>query len=123
MRASIIPFLPFNNKAEEKAAKFHIKTFNGKLLTMEHYLDGAPVPAASILTDAFEILGMKMTDLNWGQEAKNTESVSFAIEPSPQEEIDHYWDVLIADGGEARPCGWLKDKYGVFWQLAPDMVR
>lgn len=120
MRAKITPFLLFNNEAET-AARFYVSVFNGKLLDVKYYPDGRPMPGA-VLTATFEIMGMTMTALNWGQEAKYSETISFAIEPETQEETDHYWNTLIADGGEEGPCSWLKDKYGVSWQVAPEIL-
>jgi predicted 3-demethylubiquinone-9 3-methyltransferase (glyoxalase superfamily) len=120
MKAKITPFLLFNTEAEE-AARFYVSVFNGKLLHVQFYPQESPMPGA-VLTATFEIFGMTLTALNWGQEAKYTESISFAIEPETQEEVDHFWNALIADGGEEGPCGWLKDKYGVSWQVAPEVL-
>lgn len=120
MKAKITPFLLFNTEAEQ-AARFYVSVFNGKLLHVQRYPDNSPMPGA-VLTATFEILGMTMTALNWGQEAKYTESISFAIEPETQEEVDHFWNSLTANGGEEGPCGWLKDKYGVSWQVAPEVL-
>lgn len=120
MKAKITPFLLFNTEAEA-AARFYVSVFNGKLLGVKHYPDNSPMPGA-VMTATFEIFGTTMTALNWGQEAKYTESISFMIEPETQEEVDHYWNALIADGGEEGPCGWLKDKYGVSWQVAPEVL-
>jgi predicted 3-demethylubiquinone-9 3-methyltransferase (glyoxalase superfamily) len=120
MKAKITPFLLFNTEAEA-AARFYVSVFNGKLLNVQHYPDNGPMPGA-VMIASFEILGMTMTALNWGQEAKYTESISFAIEPETQEEVDRFWDALIAGGGEEGPCGWLKDKYGVSWQVAPEVL-
>lgn len=78
--------------------------------------------AGTVMTASFEIFGTNMVALNWGQEAKYTEAISFCIEPDTQEEIDYYWNTLTADGGEEGPCGWLKDKYGVSWQVAPETL-
>jgi predicted 3-demethylubiquinone-9 3-methyltransferase (glyoxalase superfamily) len=121
MRAQITPFLLFNNEAEA-AANFYVSVFKGKLLSVKRYPEHAPMPAGTVLTATFEILGMTMTALNWGQEAEYLETISFAIEPDTQEEVDHYWNALIADSGEEGPCGWLKDKYGVSWQVAPEVL-
>lgn len=121
MRAKITPFLLFNHEAEE-AAKFYVSVFNGKLVKVDHYPEGTPMPAGTVLTASFEIFGMTMTALNWGQEAKYSETISFAIEPETQEETDQYWNALIADGGSEGPCGWLKDKYGISWQVAPEIL-
>ena len=120
MRAKITPFLLFNNEAEE-AAKFYVSVFNGKLLSVTRYPENTPM-AGVVLTASFEILGMTFTALNWGQEATYKETISFAIEPDTQEEVDHYWNALIADSGEEGPCSWLKDKYGVSWQVAPEIL-
>jgi len=121
MRAKITPFLLFNQEAEE-AANFYVSVFNGKLLDVLKYPDDSSVMAGAVLTATFEVFGMTMTALNWGQEANYTEAVSFCIEPDTQEETDHYWNTLIADGGEEGPCGWLKDKYGLSWQVAPAIL-
>lgn len=121
MRAQITPFLLFNNEAEA-AANFYVSVFNGKLLDVKRYPDGTPMPKGTAMTAMFEIFGMRMVALNWGQEARYTESISFSIEPETQEEIDHYWNALISDGGSEGPCGWLKDKYGVSWQVAPEIL-
>lgn len=121
MRAQITPFLLFNNEAKE-AADFYVSVFNGKLLNVTYYPQGTPMPAGTVLTATFEIFGMTMTALNWGQEAKYLETISFAIEPDTQEEVDYYWNALIADSGQEGPCSWLKDKYGVSWQVAPEIL-
>lgn len=121
MRAQITPFLLFKDEAEA-AANFYVSVFNGKLLHIERYPEGTPMPAGMVMTATFEIFGMTLTALNWGQEARFSETISFCIEPDTQEETDHYWNALIADRGEEGPCGWLKDKYGVSWQVAPEML-
>ncbi|MGX5691421.1 VOC family protein [Arcticibacter tournemirensis] len=121
MRTKITPFLLFNNEAEE-AANFYVSVFNGKLLNVTRYPENGPMPSDMVLTATFEILGMTMTALNWGQEAKFLETISFAIEPDTQEEVDYYWSALIADRGQEGPCSWLKDKYGVSWQVTPEVL-
>lgn len=121
MKAKITPFLLFRNEAAE-AAKFYVSVFNGKLLGINYYPEGGPMPADMVMTATFEIFGLTITALNWGQEAKYSETVSFAIEPETQEETDHYWNTLIAGAGEEGPCGWLKDKYGLSWQVAPEAL-
>jgi len=121
MRAQITPFLLFNTEAEA-AARFYVSLFNGKLLSIQSYPEDAPMSKGMVMTATFEILGMTLTALNWGQPANYTEAVSFAIEPETQEEIDHYWHTLIGDGGQEMPCGWLKDRYGLTWQVAPEAL-
>jgi predicted 3-demethylubiquinone-9 3-methyltransferase (glyoxalase superfamily) len=120
MRIKITPFLLFNQEAEV-AARFYVSVFNGKLLDVKYYPEDSPMPGV-VLTATFEIFGMTITALNWGQEAKYTESISFAIEPETQEEVDYYWTALIGDGGSEGPCGWLKDQFGVSWQVAPEIL-
>jgi predicted 3-demethylubiquinone-9 3-methyltransferase (glyoxalase superfamily) len=120
MKAKITPFLLFDHEAEE-AANFYVSIFNGKLLSVNRYPDNSPMPGM-VLTATFEILGMTITALNWGQEANYSDTISFAIETDTQEETDHYWKALIADRGEERPCSWLKDKYGVSWQVTPEIL-
>jgi predicted 3-demethylubiquinone-9 3-methyltransferase (glyoxalase superfamily) len=121
MKAKITPFLLFNTEAEE-AARFYVSVFNGTLIKVDYYPEGTPMPSGTVLTATFQIFDMKLTALNWGQEAKYSETISFAIEPETQQEVDHYWNSLIADGGSEGPCGWLKDKYGVSWQVAPSIL-
>jgi predicted 3-demethylubiquinone-9 3-methyltransferase (glyoxalase superfamily) len=122
MKAKITPFLLFNTEAEA-AARFYVSVFNGQLLDVQYYPKNGPMPSNAVLTASFEILGTTMTALNWGQEATYTESISFMIEPETQEEVDHFWNALTADGGKEGPCGWLKDKYGVSWQVAPGILQ
>ena len=121
MRAQITPFLLFKNEAEA-AANFYVSVFNGKLLHIQRYPEGTPMPAGTAMTASFEIFGMTIVALNWGQEAKFSETVSFSIQPDNQEETDYYWNALVADGGSEGPCGWLKDKFGLSWQVAPEAL-
>ena len=127
----IIPNLWFDNEAEE-AAKLYTSIFkDGRINHITHYPEAATEvsgkPAGSVLTVEFEIDGNQFVALNGGPEFKFNESVSFMIECDSQEEIDHYWDRLTADGGEESMCGWLKDKFGVSWQVTPrrlnEMIR
>lgn len=121
MNAKITPFLLFNSEAEA-AANYYVSIFKGKLLGVNRYAKNSPVMAGMVMTATFEIFGMTITALNWGQEAKYSETISFSIQTEIQEETDHYWNALTADGGEAGPCGWLKDKYGLSWQVTPEML-
>jgi len=112
----ITPFLWFDGQAEE-AAKFYVSVFKGKLgKPMKDPRDG------KVLVSSFEIKGRKFDALNGGPEFKFNESVSLVIHCKHQKEIDYYWDKLTADGGEESMCGWLKDKYGVSWQVVPDFL-
>lgn len=121
MKTKITPFLLFNTEAGE-AATFYVSVFNGKMLKVDHYPEGSPMPAGTVMTATFEILGTTITALNWGQAATYKETISFSIEPETQDEVDHYWNALIADTGEESMCGWLKDKYGISWQVTPGIL-
>jgi predicted 3-demethylubiquinone-9 3-methyltransferase (glyoxalase superfamily) len=119
----IITFLWFDQQAEE-AAKFYCSVFkNSKILSVSHYGAGAPMPAGTVLTVAFQINGHEFTALNGGPQYHFTEAVSLAVMCDSQEEIDHYWQALTANGGEPGPCGWLKDKYGLSWQVVPSKLE
>lgn len=124
----IIPNLWFDGNAQEAAA-YYLSIFrDGKLITTTYYpmteaeglADFQKDLAGKVLTVEFEILGMRFIGINAGPEFKFNESVSFMIPCKDQAEIDYYWDSLTADGGEESVCGWLKDKYGLSWQVCPD---
>ena len=123
---SITPCLWFSNEAEE-AANFYVSVFkDGKIgKTMRHDESSAKAsgqPAGSVVTVEFEIMGQKFMGLNGGPIFKFSEVVSFVIDCKDQAEIDYYWDTLIADGGAESQCGWLKDKYGLSWQVVPTFL-
>jgi len=120
----IAPCLWFDNQAEE-AAKFYTGIFkNSKILKTTHYgKEGQEVhkrPEGSVMTVAFELDGHKFTALNGGPIFKFNEAISFEIRCETQAEVDYYWEKLSAGGDEkAQQCGWLKDRYGVSWQVVP----
>ena len=120
----ITPFLWFANEAEE-AARFYTSIFPGsKIGNVTHYgAEGAEVSgqkAGSVMTVAFELDGQDFVALNGGPVFKFTEAISFVVNCETQAEIDHYWSKLAAGGDEkSQQCGWLKDKYGVSWQVVP----
>ena len=118
----ITPFLWFDNNAED-AVNFYLSVFkNSRRLEVQHNTGGAPGPA-DILTIAFELDGQTFTALNGGPLFKFTEAVSFVVRCDSQEEVDDFWTKLSAGGSESQ-CGWLKDKFGVSWQIVPkDMTR
>ncbi len=114
----IRPFLWFDNQAEQ-AAKFYISIFkNSRITKTSYYGEGAPRPKGSVMVVEFEIDGQPFAALNGGPEFKFTEAVSFCVECRSQKEIDEYWQKLTA-GGQESECGWLKDKFGVSWQITP----
>jgi predicted 3-demethylubiquinone-9 3-methyltransferase (glyoxalase superfamily) len=122
----ITPFLWFDNQAEE-AAKFYASVFkNSKIGRILRYDEtsakAAGRPAGSVLTIEFEIDGQKFTALNGGPQFKFNESVSFVVNCETQEEVDYFWKKLTAGGGEESECGWLKDKFGLSWQVTPTVL-
>lgn len=115
----ITPFLWFDNQAEE-AAKFYLSVFgNGRILKTVRFGDAGPGPKGAVMTVAFEVNGQQFTALNGGPHFRFTEAVSFVVSCATQAEIDALWGKLCADGGSEGRCGWLKDKYGLSWQLVP----
>lgn len=117
----ITPCLWFDGNAEE-AANLYVSIFkNAKITNISRYGDAGPQPKGTVLTVAFELDGQPFTALNGGPMFKFTEAVSFQIYCETQEEVDHYWDNLVA-GGTEMPCGWLKDKFGVTWQVVPNRL-
>jgi predicted 3-demethylubiquinone-9 3-methyltransferase (glyoxalase superfamily) len=115
----ITPNLWFDNDGEE-AAEFYVSVFpNSKITAVTHYTDAGPRPAGTVLTVDFVLDGNEFTAINGGPEFKFDEAISLLITCADQEEIDYYWDKL-GQGGEHGPCGWLKDKYGLSWQVAPE---
>ena len=122
MSQKIQPFLWFDQEAEE-AARFYCKIFKkSKLGKITRYPQGSPGPAGSVMTVEFKLNGQDFVALNGGPQFKFTEAVSFAINCKDQKELDYYWDKLLAGGGQPSMCGWLKDKYGLSWQVVPTGV-
>ena len=118
MKPKITPNLWFDTEAEE-AANFYISVFeNSRIVNVTHYNEAGPREAGMVLTVEFELNGNRFVGINGGPEFKFDEAVSFAIECETQEEIDYYWNALSADGEEG-PCGWLKDRFGLSWQVVP----
>jgi predicted 3-demethylubiquinone-9 3-methyltransferase (glyoxalase superfamily) len=118
MQQRITPNLWFDGEAEE-AADFYVSVFdNSRVVSIARYPEGSPGEAGTVMTVDFELNGQRFVGINGGPEFKFDEAVSFAIECETQDEIDHYWDKL-SEGGEEGPCGWLKDRYGLSWQVVP----
>ena len=117
----ISPFLWFDSQAEE-AAKFYVSVFeNSKILTTSYYTADTPSekPKGSVMTVNFELDGLEFTALNGGSIFKFNESISFVVKCKDQEEIDYFWEKLSNDPN-AEQCGWLKDKFGLSWQIVPE---
>lgn len=118
----ITPFLWFDTQAEE-AAQFYTSIFpNSKIVNMVRNGEGGPAPAGTVLTVEFELDGLRLVGLNGGPHFKFTEAVSFVINCDTQDEIDRYWEKLTSDGGAEVECGWLKDKFGLSWQVVPSIL-
>jgi len=121
MMQKIRPCLWFDDLAEE-AARFYVSLFpNSEITEISHYGPGAPKPEGSVLTVGFRLDGQEFIALNGGPEFPFTEAVSFSIDCGSQAEVDRYWEKLT-DGGEPSQCGWLKDKYGLSWQVVPRVL-
>jgi predicted 3-demethylubiquinone-9 3-methyltransferase (glyoxalase superfamily) len=120
-KQKITPFLWFDHQAEE-AVQFYASIFkDSKVGTVTRYGEAGPGPKGSVMTMAFELDGQGFVALNGGPQYQFTPAISFVINCESQEEVDHYWETLSA-GGEEIQCGWLRDKYGVSWQVVPTVL-
>jgi len=114
----ITPFLWFDDKAEE-AANFYVSVFkNSKIGSIARYSDAGPGPKGSVMTVSFELEGQPFIALNGGPLYTFSPAISFFVDCKTQQEVDELWDELTAGGGEVE-CGWLRDKYGLSWQIIP----
>lgn len=125
----ISPFLWYDHQAEE-AANFYVSVFSerpgatpgaSKVTNVSRYGEAEPAPAGTVMTASFELEGEEFTALNGGPDHSFTEAVSFLVRCESQEEVDELWEKLT-DGGEPGPCGWLKDRYGLSWQIVPTVL-
>jgi predicted 3-demethylubiquinone-9 3-methyltransferase (glyoxalase superfamily) len=117
----ITPFLWFDGKAEE-AMNFYVSVFkNSKIGSVTRYGEGGPGPKGSVMTATFELDGQEFMALNGGPEFKFTEAISFYVNVETQEEVDELWEKL-SNGGQQGQCGWLKDKFGLSWQVVPSIL-
>jgi len=130
MSQKITPFLWFDDQAEE-AANLYVDLFKArpgtpagqsKVTDVARYGEAGPGEPGKAMTVSFELDGQEFTGLNGGPEFGFTEAVSFLVHCGSQEEVDYFWDALTADGGEESQCGWLKDRYGLSWQIVPDRL-
>jgi predicted 3-demethylubiquinone-9 3-methyltransferase (glyoxalase superfamily) len=114
----ITPFLGFDTEGED-AANFYTSVFpNSKILAVSRYGSAGPRPEGSVMTVSFELNGQKFVALNGGPQFTFSEAVSFQVSCEGQDEVDTFWSKL-SEGGEEGPCGWLKDKFGLSWQIVP----
>lgn len=117
----ITPFLWFDTQAEE-AAKHYCSIFkSSKIVTTTHYGDAGPGPKGSVMTVVFQLDGQELIALNAGPMFKFNEAFSLSVDCKSQAEVDYYWEKLAA-GGEEGPCGWVKDKFGLSWQVNPSRL-
>ena len=115
----IVPNLWFDTEAEE-ATEFYTSTFpSSRIVAVTRYGAAGPRDAGLVMTVEFDLDGQRFVAINGGPEFTFNEALSLEIRCTSQDEIDEYWDALTADGGEPGPCGWLKDKYGLSWQIVP----
>jgi len=114
----IVPCLWFDTEGEA-AAELYTSVFpNSKILDIAHYGEAGPRPAGTVMTVSFELNGQEFLALNGGPEFTFSEAVSFQVMCESQDEVDHFWSKL-GEGGEHGPCGWLKDRFGLSWQIVP----
>jgi predicted 3-demethylubiquinone-9 3-methyltransferase (glyoxalase superfamily) len=118
MQQKIVTNLWFDTEAEE-AANFYVSVFdNSRIVNVTHYTEAGPREAGMVLTVDFELDGQRFTGINGGPQFKFDEAISLLINCETQEQVDYFWEKLT-DGGEESQCGWLKDRYGLSWQVVP----
>lgn len=118
----IVPFLWFDGKAEE-AIKLYTSVFkNSKIISITYWGEGSPFPKDQVMNGVFELEGQKFYAFDAGPQFKFTEAISFFVNAETQEDIDYFWSKLTTDGGQESMCGWLKDKFGVSWQIVPPIL-
>jgi predicted 3-demethylubiquinone-9 3-methyltransferase (glyoxalase superfamily) len=117
--SKVTPFIWFDHQAEA-AAKLYVSLFaNSRIVEVAHWGEGAPFPRGSVLSATFEIDGRQFIAFNGGPHHQQSEAFSMFVSCEDQAEVDRYWHALIADGGKPGQCSWLKDRFGVSWQIVP----
>jgi predicted 3-demethylubiquinone-9 3-methyltransferase (glyoxalase superfamily) len=117
-----VPYLWFSHEAMH-AAQFYTELFpDARITGVSHYLEGAPLPAGTVLVVEFELFGRPFAAMNGGPHATHSDAVSFEVRCDTQDELDHIWDALIAEGGAPSMCGWCRDRFGVSWQVVPNVL-
>ena len=118
----ITPYLWFDGQAEE-AARLYVSLFpNSEIVSVTPWAEGSPYRVGTAMTVQFQLAGQDYVALNGGPQYQFTEAVSFLVSCETQQEIDKLWNALTADGGQESMCGWLKDKYGLSWQIVPPIL-
>lgn len=121
MESPITPCIWFNQNALEAVEYYRSIFDNSRIVEVHRFSDVGPDPDAPVVFIEFEIAGQPFQAINGGDEFPHSEAISFSILCADQKEVDYYWDALTAEGAESQ-CGWLKDKYGVSWQIAPRVL-
>ncbi|GGQ30638.1 VOC family protein [Streptomyces roseolilacinus] len=121
MQQKITPFLWFDTQAEEAARHYTAIFQDSRIVRVDRYPEGTPMPAGTVMTVEFELAGQRYVAMNGGPEFTFNEAVSLSVECEDQEEVDYFWSRL-GEGGEEGPCGWLKDRYGLSWQITPRVL-
>lgn len=118
----IAPSLWFNDNAQE-AIDFYLTVFKqGKIVNASYYGENSPMPKGTLLAATFQLEGLEFVAINGGPVFNFTEAISFTINCETQQEVDYYWEKLTANGGKEGQCGWLKDKFGLSWQVVPTVL-
>jgi predicted 3-demethylubiquinone-9 3-methyltransferase (glyoxalase superfamily) len=122
IKTRITPMLWFDTQAEE-AANFYVRIFpDSRITEVSRFPEGGPGPAGSVMVVGFELDGQPFTALNGGPRFKFTEAISLVVNCDGQREVDRYWEKLLEGGGQTQACGWLKDRFGLSWQIVPTEV-
>ncbi|HEX2051370.1 MAG TPA: VOC family protein [Actinomycetota bacterium] len=117
----IMPFLWFDTEAEE-AAEFYTSVFDdARILDVRRYGEAGPRPPGSVMTVTFEVRGLQLTALNGGPDFRFNEAISLLVSCATQDEVDELW-AKLSDGGAEGQCGWVRDRYGLWWQVVPDTL-
>ncbi len=115
----ITPFLWFDGQAEEAIILYTSLFKNSKIINIAYWGEGSPFPKDQVMTGTFELDGLRFYAFDAGPQFKFTEAMSLFVNCETQEEVDHFWNKLTEDGGQESRCGWLKDKFGISWQIIP----
>ncbi|URN16280.1 MULTISPECIES: VOC family protein [Streptomyces] len=122
MQQKITPYLWFDSEAEEAANHYTSIFEDSRIVKVARYPEGTPMPAGSVMTVEFELAGQRYIAMNGGPEFTFNEAVSLSVACEDQEEVDYFWSRL-GEGGQEGPCGWLKDRYGLSWQITPRVLE
>lgn len=120
--STVTPFLWFDDDAENAIRFYTTLIPDSAILTLDHYADEMPGLGGKVMNARFRLGGREFLAMDAGPQYRFTEAVSLYVDCRTQDEVDRYWTALTADGGEEQPCGWLKDRWGLSWQIVPDRL-